>query len=255
MEVNQKSEVFIVERAGANGEIAILRTNRPEAENRTNYEVIARKAEVFGELARDERLRVYIITGTGDWFDTGGELNAKDPEERRLYQQSIDRFLDAKDELEARNIPKIAAVNGVCVAGGMSSVLDADFAIAVDTAKFGYPEILRGGFPIMAMATAIDYIPHKRLLEACYFGELHDAQWMLDMNLLNCVVSREAFWPTVMEYAQRLVAMPAELIQRGRQAYYEMRCQSGAARMACGQRALSDILNIQAKYQKGDVSY
>ena len=74
--MSQEKEVFIVERAGAHDEIAVLRTNRPEAENRTNYQVIARKAEVFAQLARDESLRVYIITGTGDWFDTGGELNA-----------------------------------------------------------------------------------------------------------------------------------------------------------------------------------
>lgn len=251
----QAEDVFIEERLGEHGEIAVLRTNRPESENRTNYQVIERRAEVYAKLAKDDNLRVYIITGTGDWFDTGGELNAKNPEERRKYQDSIARFLRAKDELEQRNIPKIAAINGLCVAGGMSSVLDADFAIAVDTARFGYPEILRNGFPILAMETALDYIPQKKLLEACYFGDLYPASWMKEMNLINQVVTADEFWPTVMRYAERLVAMPTELIHRGRQAYFDMRALSGKARTACAKEALSDILKITAVCQKGNLSY
>lgn len=248
--------VFILERSGKNGEIAILRTNRPESENRTNWEVISKRADAYAALAKDQNIRVYIITGTGDFYDTGGELNAKDPVERKLYQESIERFLAAKDALETRNIPKIAAVNGKCVAGGMSSVIDADFAIAVDTATFGYPEILRGGFPIMAMENAMDYIPFRPLIEAMYFGDLHDAKWMLDLHLLNAVTTKDEFWPTVMAYAEKVVSMPGDLIQRGRQAYFDMRrLGKGAERTACAKQALSDILVIQGRHQKGNVSY
>ena len=253
--MTQGEDVFIVERLGEHGEIAVLRTNRPESENRTDYRVVERRAKVYAQLAKDNDLRVYIITGTGEWFDTGGELNAKDPEECRKYQESIAQFLKAKDELERRNIPKIAAINGLCVAGGMSSVLDADFAIAVDTARFGYPEILRSGFPIMAMETALDYIPQKKLLEACYFGELYPASWMQEMHLVNQVVSQEDFWPTVMKYAEKLVSMPKELIQRGRQAYFDMLSLTGKARTDCAKAALSDVLKIQGTFHKGDLSY
>lgn len=249
-------DVYVFDRLGENGEIAVLRTNRPEHENRTNWEVISKRADAYSQLADDPNVKVYIITGTGDFYDTGGELNAKDPEERRLYQESIDRFLAAKDRLEARNIPKIAAVNGKCVAGGMSSVIDADFAIAVETATFGYPEILRGGFPIMAMENALDYIPYRPLIEAMYFGELHDAKWMLDLHLVNCVTTKEEFWPTVMRYAQKVVSMPSDLIQRGRQAYFDMiRIPRGPARIKCAKDALKDILVIQGRHQKGNISY
>ncbi len=250
------NDVYIFERFGEHGEIAVLRTNRPEAENRTNWEVISKRADAYALLAKDENIRVYIITGTGDFYDTGGELNAKDPVERKLYQESIDRFLEAKDALEARNIPKIAAVNGKCVAGGMSSVIDADFAIAVETATFGYPEILRGGFPIMAMENAMDYIPYRPLIEAMYFGELHDAKWMLDLHLINAITTKEDFWPTVMKYAEKVVSMPGDLIQRGRQAYFDMRqLPRGPERIACAKQALSDILVIQGRHQKGSISY
>lgn len=107
----------------------------------------------------------------------------------------------------------------------------------------------------MAMENALDYIPYRPLIEAMYFGELHDAKWMLDLNLVNCVTTKEEFWPTVMRYAQKVVSMPSDLIQRGRQAYFDMiRIPRGPARIKCAKDALKDILVIQGRHQKGNPS-
>ena len=239
-------DVLLVERRGKNGEIVILRTNRPEFQNRSNWEFKERSAEVYEALLEDKNAAVIVVTGVGDYFATGGQLNASDPEEKRRYQEAQKRVKAAMAKIQ---IPTIAAINGDCFAGGMSILIDADIAVSVDTAKFGYPEINRGGFPMMAMIAAMDVIPKKLLLEAFYSGELFSAARAKEMGLLNAVVSKDDFWPTVERYIDMIVSKPKELLAIGRRSYNEMSRMPVADRPAYGRKALSEILDVQGRLQ------
>lgn len=242
-----EKEVLLVERRGEHGEVAILTTNRPEAHNRNNYLVYERSWAIYEELAQDPYLRVVVVTGVGDYFCTGGQVNAADPIEKARYQVAVDRYLKAKTLLE---VPVIAAVNGECMAGGMNTLMGADLAIAVDTATFGYPEIQRGGFPATAMVTAMDYMPSKLLLQYFYSGDLFGAEEALAMNLVNEVVSAEAFWPTVEKYVQMILTKPAPLIKIGKKAYAGMRKLPSSERSAYAKAVLKEVLDEQAEHQK-----
>ena len=240
-------EVLLVERRGEHGEVAILTTNRPEAQNRNNFEVYERSWKVYEELAKDPDLRVLVVTGTGGYFCTGGQVNATDPEEKARYQIAVDHYLKSKTLLE---VPVIAAVNGECLAGGMNTLMGADLAVAVDTAKFGYPEINRGGFPATAMVTAMDYMPAKELLRYFYSGELFGAEEALKMHLVNEVVNEENFWPTVEKYIQMIISKPAPLIKIGKKAYTGMKKLPPDERSAYAKRVLKEVLDEQAVQQK-----
>ena len=240
-------EVLLVERRGEHGEVAILTTNRPEAQNMNNFEVYERSWDVYEQLAKDPDLRVVVVTGIGGYFCTGGQVNATDPEEKARYQIAVDRYLKAKTLLE---VPMIAAVNGECLAGGMNTLMSADLAVAVDTAKFGYPEINRGGFPATAMVTAMDYMPAKELLRYFYSGELFGAEEALKMHLVNEVVSEDNFWPTVEKYIQMIVSKPAPLIKIGKKAFAGMKKLPSDERSAYAKKILKEVLDEQAIQQK-----
>ncbi len=242
-----KKEVLLLERRGEHGEVAILTTNRPEARNRNNFEVYERSWAIYEELAKDPYLRVLVVTGVDRFFCTGGQVNAADPEEKARYQVAVDRYLKAKTLLE---VPVIAAVNGECMAGGMNTLMGADLAVAVDTARFGYPEIQRGGFPATAMVTAMDYMPSKQLLQYFYSGDTFGAQEALQMNLVNEVVSQEQFWPTVEKYIDMIVSKPAPLIRIGKKAYTGMRKLPAEERSAYAKAVLKEVLDEQAQQQK-----
>ena len=131
------------------GPVAIFSVNRPWTKNGMDWKAKGAQAEAYERIASDPDVRVMVITAEGDYFITGGRVDASKPEEQQLYSEYINRV-----EMARRNIkvPIIAAVNGHCFKGGMGLVAQADLAVAKDTATFCFPEIRMGGVPMVVMA-------------------------------------------------------------------------------------------------------
>jgi enoyl-CoA hydratase len=91
----------------------------------------------------DPELKAMIITGTGDVFAPGGDLGGRsDPGDEPIPDIGADMlpFLTIRDS----RAPVVAAVNGICQAGGLLVAMMADIAVASDRATFRVPELLRG---------------------------------------------------------------------------------------------------------------
>ena len=94
-----------------------------------------------------------IITGVGDVFAPGGDLGGRsEPGDARpdVVGQDVLPFLAIRDS----PAPVIAAVNGICQAGGLLIAMMADIAVASDRATFRVPELLRG-IPDATFAAAL----------------------------------------------------------------------------------------------------
>jgi enoyl-CoA hydratase/carnithine racemase len=92
----------------------------------------------------DPHLAALIITGVGDVFAAGGDLGGRSepgdvPVPEGLGHEILP-FLTIRDS----RAPVIAAVNGICQAGGLLVAMLADIAVASDRATFRVPELLRG---------------------------------------------------------------------------------------------------------------
>ncbi|MHB8464161.1 MAG: enoyl-CoA hydratase/isomerase family protein [Acidimicrobiales bacterium] len=84
-----------------------------------------------------------IITGVGDVFAPGGDLGGRtEPGDEPTPDIGADilPFLAIRDS----RAPVIAAVNGICQAGGLLIAMMSDIAVASDRATFRVPELLRG---------------------------------------------------------------------------------------------------------------
>src|SRR2546430_14311920 len=91
----------------------------------------------------DPDLAALIITGVGDVFAPGGDLGGRtEPGDSPTPDSGADilPFLAIRDS----RAPVIAAVNGICQAGGLLIAMMADIAVATDRATFRVPELLRG---------------------------------------------------------------------------------------------------------------
>jgi enoyl-CoA hydratase/carnithine racemase len=227
--------------------VMYLRINRPEDKNRVNSEGSEILADAYEEVLAHPEIRCVVITGTDGYFHTGGRVNADDPADKARYSSATKRRNKLLSEI---SVPIISVINGDCFAGGMSLVMQSDLAIAVDTARFAYPEITRGSFPIMAMVTAVDYLPKKQALAAFYMGEPFDAQTALNAGLINCIVSKDKLWSTVDNYVNSILDKPAELIEIGRRAYNRMAELPMGPRREYGMEVLQEIMAAQAKYEK-----
>ncbi len=84
-----------------------------------------------------------IITGVGDVFAPGGDLGGRSESNESVpvgIGYDILPFLEIRDS----QAPVIAAVNGICQAGGLLVAMMSDIAVASDRATFRVPELLRG---------------------------------------------------------------------------------------------------------------
>jgi enoyl-CoA hydratase len=129
------------ERDGAIGWCVIDRPKARNALTAAMYFGIKRAVHLVNE---DPELAALIITGTGDVFAPGGDLGSRsepgDSLPAGLGGADILPFLAIRDS----RAPVVAAVNGICQAGGLLIAMMADIAVASDRATFRVPELLRG---------------------------------------------------------------------------------------------------------------
>lgn len=115
--------------------------NRPDKLNALTSDMYQGIKEHLAQAAEDDGIDAIVITGSGKSFSSGGDLKevldhlGSDPSE-------LDYFWDSLPFEALRNISKttIAAVNGICLAGGLTLALLCDILIAADTAVFGNPQ-------------------------------------------------------------------------------------------------------------------
>jgi enoyl-CoA hydratase len=125
------------------GPIAWCIIDRPGARNAFTPAMYYGLKRAVRLVNTDPDLAALIITGTGDVFAPGGDLGGRAEPGESLPDglgHEILPFLTIRDS----PAPVIAAVNGICQAGGLLVAMMADIAVASDRATFRVPELLRG---------------------------------------------------------------------------------------------------------------
>ncbi|MEV1063965.1 enoyl-CoA hydratase/isomerase family protein [Streptomyces sp. NPDC050263] len=125
------------------GVIAWCRIDRPKARNALTPAMYFGIKRAVRLVNADPELAALIITGTGDVFAPGGDLGGRSQEGDGAPPDIGHEFLPFTAIRESR-APVIAAVNGICQAGGLLIAMMADIAVASDRATFRVPELLRG---------------------------------------------------------------------------------------------------------------
>ncbi len=129
--------------------VAIVTINRPEAMNAIDPETQVRLREIFAALAGDPAVQAVILTGAGERaFCAGSDLKKTlQVTENFATQEFGSRSVAPLGDALAIDKPTICAINGVAVGGGLELALACDIRIAVDTARFGLPEVKIGSIP------------------------------------------------------------------------------------------------------------
>jgi enoyl-CoA hydratase len=126
------------------GPIAWCVIDRPHARNALTPAMYFGIKRAVRLVNSDPELRALIITGTGDVFAPGGDLGGRtepgdDPIAPGLTYETLP-FVAIRES----TAPVIAAVNGICQAGGLLIAMMSDIAVVSDRATFRVPELLRG---------------------------------------------------------------------------------------------------------------
>ena len=188
--------------------VAYLTFNRPEAMNAMDPETYQQLSDAWIEVRDNPDIWCAVITGAGDRaFTAGADLKKtipRQPEMWEFWQTQSEQILNRGLEVWK---PVVAAVNGYCLAGGMTLLFATDIRVAAEHAVFGISEVKRGILPGNGgTQRAIRQLPYPIAMELLLIGDTLTAQQALQYGLINKVVPKERLMDTAEEYARKLVA-------------------------------------------------
>lgn len=125
------------------GPIAWCVIDRPGARNAFTPAMYYGIKQAVRLVNTDPDLAALIITGTGDVFAPGGDLGGRS-EPGESVPDAVGYDILPFTAVRESRAPVIAAVNGICQAGGLLIAMMADICVASDRATFRVPELLRG---------------------------------------------------------------------------------------------------------------
>lgn len=190
--------------------IAVLTLGRPETLNAWNQKMRDEMRNAVAELVADDALRVLIVTGEGRAFSAGEDVRGmKGLAElgTRGFRRVARDIHNVFDELEAMEVPVIAAINGVAAGGGLELALSCDFRLAADSAKLGFPEnnvgLIPGSGGCSRLVRLIGLARAKKLVMT---GEMIPAARALELGLVDEMHPAGELMPKARELAGRLAA-------------------------------------------------
>src|SRR5437773_361935 len=186
--------------------IARITINRPEAMNAMDADVYAELSRAWIDVRDNPEVWIAIVTGAGDKaFTAGADLKSFIPGTRG----KADFWLTQKNMILNRGLevwkPIIAAVNGYCLAGGMTLLFATDIRIAAEHAVFEISEVKRGILPGNGgTQRALRQLPYAIAMEMLLLGRRLTAHEALSYGLINKMVPLKDLVATAEEYARRL---------------------------------------------------
>ncbi len=237
-------------------EVAYITINRPEVMNAMDAETFQLLSEAWCDVRDNPDVWVAIITGAGTKaFTAGIDLKSTIPRQAEKYEF----WLTQKDQLLNRGLevwkPVIAAVNGYCLAGGMTLLLATDIRVACEDAVFEFSEVKRGLMPANGGTQRIlRQMPYPIAMEMILLGRRISAQEALSYGLINKVAPKESLMDTAEEYAHDLCSC-APLAVR---AIKELVIRSQSLPLEQGLRleqAISEILRTTEDAKEGPAAF
>ena len=174
--ISSRLVLISVETRGNSGHVACVTVNNPGKRNALGIQGKKALAMAFQQLAKDNRLRVAVLTGAGERsFIAGADLaEMKDLTTQRAKVEHTWTHR-ACEAIRALPVPVIARINGYCFGAGMELAASCDMRIGVGTAKFGMPEV-RFGIPSGMEACLLpQLIGWGKTRELVYTGDHIDA--------------------------------------------------------------------------------
>jgi len=189
------------------GNVALLRLNRPEARNALSPEMMEELAAELERLDPDPEVRCIVIAGSEQVFAAGADIKAMS--ERSFAAALYHPAASFWRRVAAVKTPLIAAVSGYALGGGCELALACDMIVASDTALFAQPEITLGIIPGGGGTQRLARVLGKqRAMEYVLTGRRFDAEMALKMGLVNKVAKKGSWLQEAMVLAETVAARP-----------------------------------------------
>jgi len=171
--------------------LALITINRPEKHNAISLQTLSELQAAVGLAGADEAVRVVAITGAGGRsFASGSDLNEVMHRDLKKAMEPIIQGL--AQQLEELPKSTIAAIDGICMGGGLEIALGCDMRICAKGSRFGTPEGKLGIIPGGGATVRLPRIVGRGwAMEMMLMGEPISAEQALQIGLVTCVTETD----------------------------------------------------------------
>ncbi|HCD26264.1 MAG TPA: enoyl-CoA hydratase [Gammaproteobacteria bacterium] len=208
--------------------MALITINRPEKYNAISLATLDELHAAVDQAAADDVVRVITITGAGGKaFASGSDLSEVLYRDLRKALEPIVQGLAEK--LEKTPKPTIAAIDGVCMGGGLEVALGCDLRIATPHSRFATPEGKLGIIPGGGATARLPRIVGRGWgMHMLLMGEPISAQEALQMGLVTRLIEPEELLPEARRMAAHLAGF-APFVPRTMKAMVHFGMEAGLA--------------------------
>ncbi len=175
--------------------VALVTLNRPQALNALDRAMVRHLRQVLRAAEDDPAVGVILMAGAGGKaFCVGVDLKERQTlSDDEAHAFRMGEMFPLYRELEEKEKPSIALVDGHCLGGGFELALTCDLMLATPHSSFGFPEVKWGIIPSAGGARKLPkLVGMAKAKEMILTGQPIKAPEALALGLLNRVVEAPA---------------------------------------------------------------
>ncbi|HVY57943.1 MAG TPA: enoyl-CoA hydratase [Xanthobacteraceae bacterium] len=192
------------------GRVGYVIFNNPQRHNAVSLDMWEAAARMLDGFAKDDEVRVVVLTGAGGKaFVSGADISKFDDERATLEAVARYNAMTEKTYAGVSDFPKptIAMIRGYCIGGGVGLAVACDLRICSDNSRFAVPAAKLGlGYDYPGLKRLIDVVGPSFAKEIFFTARQFDAEEARLMGLVNRVVPEGELERYVENYAEMIAA-------------------------------------------------
>jgi enoyl-CoA hydratase len=189
--------------------VARLTLQRPDKRNALSIALRDQKSDALDVLVADETFRVVVVTGAGDVFSAGFDLD------EFTHEELADELWASSDRWHRTilqfPLPTVAAVNGSAYGGGFDLAVMCDVRVAAEGAQFGHPE---HSFSQVVYSPLHDLVGGAVARDLALTGRRVDASEAHTLGLVSRIVAKDEVVDAAVAVATEIAAAPREVLEQ-----------------------------------------
>jgi len=192
------------------GRVGYVIFNNPARHNAVSLDMWAETSRILEDYARDDEVRVVVLTGAGGKAVVSGADISKVESERatldatRTYNATVEKAYSGIQEFSK---PTIAMIRGYCIGGGLGLAVCCDLRICSENSRFAVPAAKLGlGYSYAGLRRLIDVVGPSFAREIFFTARQFETEEARVMGLVNRVVPDAELETYVKDYAETIAA-------------------------------------------------
>lgn len=188
--------------------VATVALARPDARNALNAGLIGELRRCVEELAEDDKVRVVVLTGEGDFFCAGADIGYMRDTANYSYEENLEDARNLAATFEAVDgwpKPVVARVKGAAIGGGVGLVAAADVSVAEEGTVFAFTEVRLGISPATIAPFVLRKLGYSQTRALFLTGERFDAARAYEIGLIHEVAAEDDLHAAAQEKVEGLL--------------------------------------------------